>query len=187
MNVNWAAGRIVGLMLVFVGFGGCGTVGQIEGVVEDDGVEIDLSGYARVVVLDMGDGTKEQDVPDFVRSNFADRIAAEIRRAGAFDYVSRELGGDKSLVISGEVTRYAEGNPALKLLFGFGAGSTYFDASVRFTDSQSDELLGELAVDKNSWVLGGGVAAGQTVEQFMKGAAEKIAKELTEAKGDPGS
>ena len=111
MKVNWTAGRSVALVVVFAGLGACGSVGQIEGGVGEEGrTEIDLSGYQRVVVLDMGDGTKGKDVPDFTGSNFADRIAA---------------------------------------------GSTYFDAVVRFHNSESDELLGELVVDKNSWVLGG--------------------------------
>ena len=188
MKVIWTTGRIAALVVVFAGLGACGSVGQIEGGVgKEGGTEIDLSGYQRVVVLDMGDGTKGKDVPDFAGSNFADRIAAEIRSTEAFVEVSRDLGDARSVVISGEITRYAEGNPGLKLVIGFGAGSTYFDAVVRFHDSESDELLGELVVDKNSWVLGGGLAAGQSVEQFMKGAAEKIAKELAEAKGHSGS
>ena len=47
---------------------------------------------------------------------------------------------------------------------------------------ESDRLLDELVVDKNSWALGGALAAGQTVEQFMKASAEKIAEELARAK-----
>ena len=38
--------------------------------------------------------------------------------------------------------------------------------------------LGQIDVDKNSWALGGAIAASQTVDQFMREAAEKIASEL---------
>jgi hypothetical protein len=33
-------------------------------------------------------------------------------------------------------------------------------------------------VNKNSWVLGGGLAAGQTPESYMKEASKKIAQEV---------
>ena len=162
--------------------GACGTVGTIESpVIFSDGAGLDFTSYESVVVLDFGDGTDEKDVPDYAGSNFADRIVAEIRGTGAFTNVSRESGDEQALVISGEITRYDEGNPGLKLIVGFGAGGTHFDALVRFSDAESDELLAELVVDKNSWALGGALAAGQTVEQFMKSSAEKIAKELVHA------
>ena len=37
--------------------------------------------------------------------------------------------------------------------------------------------LGQIVTDKNSWALGGGLAATQTPEGFMRGAAKKIAAE----------
>ena len=161
----------------------CGTVGTIESpMISDDGAGLDFTSYESVVVLDFGDGTDEKDVPDYAGSNFADRIVAEVRGTGAFTSVSREFGDEQAIVISGEITRYHEGNPGLKLIVGFGAGGTHFDALVRFSDAESDQLLGQLVVDKNSWALGGALAASQTVEQFMKASAEKIAKELARAK-----
>ena len=62
-------------------------------------------------------------------------------------------------------------------MIGFGAGSSYFDAIVRFTDAATHEEIGEIKVDRNSWVLGGGYASGQTPEMYMAEAARKIASE----------
>jgi hypothetical protein len=63
-----------------------------------------------------------------------------------------------------------------------GAGSSYFDAILRCKDADSGQQIGEIVVDKNSWALGGGLAAGQTVQGFMEGAAKKAAAQLAEAK-----
>ncbi len=87
-----------------------------------------------------------------------------------------------SLIIFGEIVRYVEGNAALRLMIGLGAGSSYFDANVKITNSDSNVLLGEIIVDKNSWVLGGGIASGQTIDSFMVEASEKIADEIKKAK-----
>ena len=114
--------------------------------------------------------------------NFADLIAGEIRKTNAFEEVGREPAAGDSLRISGVITRYTPGNAALRFLIGLGAGSSYFDATVNLSDNTSGEQLGQVIVDKNSWGLGGGLAAGQTVEHFMQGAAEKIANDLKESK-----
>ena len=70
-------------------------------------------------------------------------------------------------------------------VIGLGAGSSYFDADVVFSDNPSGRRLGQISTDKNSWFLGGGLAAGQSVEGFMHGAAKKVAKELATAKFGP--
>jgi hypothetical protein len=81
------------------------------------------------------------------------------------------------VIIAGEVTRYTEGDSFARFMIGFGAGSSYFDATVRFTDGLNHEEVGVIKVDKNSWVLGGGYASGQTPEMYMAEAAKKIAAE----------
>ena len=109
---------------------------------------------------------------------FADMIAVEVRSAKPGVPVDRTSRADaNSLVIGGEITRSVEGNAALRLFVGMGAGSSYFDADVRLSDGGSGRSLGVLRADKNSWGLGGGIAAGQTVEVFMRGAAHKTAAE----------
>ncbi|MEX2498984.1 MAG: DUF4410 domain-containing protein [Wenzhouxiangellaceae bacterium] len=113
---------------------------------------------------------------------FADLIAAEIRKTGAYAEVLREPTGEPAVMVTGTIIAYKEGNAAARFLVGMGAGSSYFDAEVFFSDLISSEQLAEVRVDKNSWALGGGLAAGQTVEHFTQGAAKKIARELAEAK-----
>ena len=164
----------------------CGTTSGIKQNGEEV-LNLDLSSYNSVVVTEFRDGTKKQNLPEYAGSNFADRIVSAIRSNGVFKTVTNDqakLSG-KAMVVGGDITRYAAGNAALRLMIGMGAGSTYFDAKVLISDFTSQDQLGEITVDKNSWALGGAIAAGQTVDQFMNEAAEKIADELANAKNKP--
>jgi opacity protein-like surface antigen len=108
---------------------------------------------------------------------FADRIASELKTAGRFPSVARNAKPDaNTLVIDGVVTHYKEGNAALRFFVGMGAGSSFFEADVYFRDAKGI-TIGKIKVDRNSWALGGGVAAAQNPIMFMNGAAEKIAQE----------
>lgn len=179
-------------VLVLVGLlSGCGTTSPLvrsESPTAQTALD-DLSGYHHVVVLDFSDqvsitqtteareakaGAMEVD-----RRHFADVIAKELSGAAPTLDVSRQPHGrPNTLVISGDITRLNRGNAALRLLIGFGAGSSYFDATVRISDPATDTLIGTIQVDKNSWPLGGGLAAAQSVESLIDGAAKKIAGEL---------
>jgi hypothetical protein len=77
------------------------------------------------------------------------------------------------------ITRFVEGNAALRLLVGMGAGSSYFDANIQVTDGGNNASVTSLHADKNSWGLGGGIAASQTVDTFMNEAAKKTAAEVS--------
>jgi len=108
---------------------------------------------------------------------FADRIATEIRKTGKFSSVGRNSKPDSdTLVINGVITKYEEGNAAMRFFIGMGAGSSFFEADVNFRDNKG-MTIGKIKVDKNSWALGGGIAAGQNPETFMNGASDKIAAE----------
>jgi uncharacterized protein DUF4410 len=108
---------------------------------------------------------------------FADRIAFEIKSKGRFASVGRDTKPDaNTLVIDGVITKYHEGNPMLRAFIGMGAGSAFFEADVYFRDSKGN-IIGKIKADKNSWALGGGLAAAQNPTMFMNGAAEKIAEE----------
>lgn len=172
--------RAFSVFILGISLTACGTMSTIEAPEQP---AIDFSAYDHVTVLDFGDATRDSDLPEFAGRNFADRIASEVQETEAYSEVSRDSIEGSSLVVSGDVTRYAEGNATLRFLIGMGAGSSYFDAVVRFTDSVTGEALGELTVDRNSWVLGGGIAAGQTVEGFMEAAARRVAEELAKSKG----
>ena len=117
--------------------------------------------------------------------HFADLIALELESTKAFEKVTRGTAPQPgSLSVSGDTTRCAEGSSSLRFWVGMGAGSSYFDATVQFADADTGEKLGEMLVDKNSWALGGGMAAGQTVQSFMQEAAKKIAAQVAKSKAD---
>ncbi len=150
---------------------------------------LDVSQYQTVSILDFANATSTKkktnekakeynDSVEIAGRLFADKIAAELRKAGMFAEVVRGATEKEALVIYGDITRYAEGNAAARLMIGLGAGSSYFDAMVSFKDNLKDSDLAVMEVDRNSWVLGGGIAAGQTVEGYMDKAAKKIAEEL---------
>lgn len=180
------------VLFLTVSLTGCGTVTHIQTV--QQGVALDLSGCDKVIVQDFVDKVSEKEVAGSKREekmeamkrvvrDFADIIAFEIKKLEVFKEVSREGSADEStLAISGEVTRHEEGDAMARLLIGFGAGSSYFEALVEFRQGPSGELVATVKVDKNSWVLGGGIAATQTPEDYMKGAAKRIAEDLYEAK-----
>lgn len=170
------------LLFMVLGLVACGSTSEIKST-EGKALDLDLSSYENVVVLDFGDATKKSNLPDFAGKDFADRIAAKIREKQLFRQVSRVPLDEKSLIVSGEITKYKEGSSALRLLVGFGAGSSHFDANVNLRDSENDQKLGEIIVDKKSWALGGIMASTQTVDGFMNGAAKKIASEVADAKG----
>ena len=108
---------------------------------------------------------------------FADRIATALNKTGKFASVKRNARPDaNTLVIDGVITKYVEGNPTLRFFIGMGAGSAFFESDVNFRDSKG-ATIGKIKVDKNSWALGGGIAAGQNPQSFMEGAADKIASE----------
>ena len=121
----------------------------------------------------------------FACSQFANLIVAATRQTDAFESVSRETSGAPgTLVISGEITEYDPGNSMARLWLP-GAGSSDFDATVRFTDAQTGEVLGTVTANKHSWALGGAIAAGQTVDTLMEDVAGKIAERLAEASNQP--
>ena len=181
------------LLMTLIFLAGCGTTSGLR--VSDTKLLPNLSRYSNIVILSFTDSTNKkikdekeklayEDAVLMAGRNFADRITGEIRKMGIFAEVSRGLkpAAEETVVISGVITRYEEGSAAMRFWIGMGAGSSYFDADVKFSDNISQEELGIVKVDKNSWWLGGGLASGQTVEAFMQVAAEKIAKELVKAK-----
>ena len=169
------------ILCLVLSLAACGSTSEIKSV--DGGrSDLNLSSYESAVVLDFTDGTKKSNAPAFAGKNFADRIAANINEQGIFKKVSREPLAEKSVVISGAITKYTEGSAGLRLLIGLGAGSSYFSADVNISDSENKAVLGKIIVDKNSWALGGMMASAQTPDTFMTEAAKKIAKEVAAAK-----
>lgn len=179
------------LLFAVIFTSGCGTTSNLKAPQSSE--LPNLTRYSTVVVLDFENKTTRKFKDEQKRAafeeevrmagrNFADRIAAEISKTGAYSQVERVPSEEESVVISGDITRYTEGNAAARLFIGLGAGSSYFDSRVMVSDNLSKQEIGEVLVDKNSWFLGGGLAATQSVESYMQGAAEKIAKQMALAK-----
>ena len=154
----------------------CGTVSSVQPAA---GATLGGKTYSKVIVRDFAyRGAADQAQGPSSSRTFPNFVSTEITKKGAFGSVARSGKPDaNTLIVEGEVTRFVEGNAALRMLVGLGAGSSYFDASVRFVDGGNGSVVGTMKADKNSWVLGGGLAAGQTVETFMNGAAKKVAGE----------
>jgi Domain of unknown function (DUF4410) len=134
--------------------------------------------FTKVTVQDFKNATPE--VGEKINTGkvyFADRIATELKKRGQFLSVARNAKPDaNTVVISGTITKYDEGNPNKRLWIGMGFGMALLEANVEFRDSKG-LTIGMIKVDKNSWPLGGGLAASQDPQGFMKGAAEKVAEE----------
>jgi len=182
------------LCVAFLGLGmilsGCGTVSEVT---PTTGKDLDLRKYDRVLVLDFADAVTDKVKPSAqarkkaemaIRTkSFPDRIAIELGAKNVFKEVARTGSPDsQTLIVSGTITRYTEGDAIGRLLIGLGAGSSYFDATVDFKDGTTSDILANQKIDKNSWVLGGGIAATQTPDEFMQEAAEVLAEDLSTAK-----
>ena len=117
------------------------------------------------------------------QKSFADKIAEAITATGAFAEVSRQAGTGPALRVSGDISRYDEGNIVARGLTGF-AGQTHFDAKVTVADALSGKSLATLSVERNSWPLpvGASMSTLQTTNYFMNNAAKKIADELAAKK-----
>ena len=77
---------------------------------------------------------------------------------------------------------FRRGLRAVIAVLSLASASLVFAQSERGTISgtirdSSGAVVGKIKADKNSWALGGGVAAAQNPVMFMNGAAEKIAEE----------
>ena len=182
--------RLAAVVLFCVCVTGCGSTSQLAR--EEAAPTHDLSSYPRVAVGAFG-SRPATDVPAGKRAvydnevkaagqRFATMVVSELRRYGIPADVVRERPAS-ALYVEGDITRYKDGNAALRFLIGFGAGSSYFDATVRFVDGDSGRQIGSIEVDKNSWPLGGLVAAAQDADSHMQGAAAKIAEQIAIAQG----
>ena len=167
----------------------CGTTSKLKP--EDASSLQQLSQYDVVYVADFTNATNqkiknpekaalfEKAVVDAGRT-FADMIASNLEKTKNPPAVVRALPENteqKVLRISGAITTFENGNAFVRFMLPL-AGAAKFNANVLFFDQKSGEKMGEITVDKNSNPLGGGFAASQNANRFMKGAADKIAEQL---------
>ncbi len=170
----------------------CGSVSGLSK--ESSSAPARIADFSRVEVMDFNasnalvfdDAKKQADYNTSLAEAtkvFADHIAEAITASGAFPTVARTTGEGAALRISGDITRYDEGNIVARGLTGF-AGQTHFDATIVIADARTGKQLTSLTVDRNSWPLpvGASVSTLQTTNYFMKQAAKKIAEELAAKK-----
>lgn len=170
----------------------CGSVSGLSK--ESSSAPARIADFSRVEVMDFNasnalvfdDAKKQADYNTSLAEAtkvFADHIAEAITASGAFPTVARTPGEGAALRISGDITRYDEGNIVARGLTGF-AGQTHFDATIVIADARTGKQLTSLTVDRNSWPLpvGASVSTLQTTNYFMKQAAKKIAEELAAKK-----
>ena len=172
-------------LLIFVSvLSACGTTSKLRNV--QGAQACDFSAYDTVIVNDFKDGiTISKDDPHIVSEGkrFADIIASNIRSKHVFNKVVRnQYSTAQALLIDGEITQYEEGNPAARVILGFGAGRSHFDAKVYAKDNRTKKLLADIIVDHRSWALGGAIAGSQDVKAHMNYASSKIASEIAKAK-----
>ncbi len=110
----------------------------------------------------------------------AEYITQELIQKKAYSTVLKDqpIPPESTIIISGFIRKYDKGNAALRYFIGLGAGSSVFHATIEFKDSQSGKILGTISNNGTSWVGGGVIASGQSVEVLMQDAARHVATEL---------
>jgi hypothetical protein len=176
-----ATAVLLGLLLA-----ACGSTSKMQRA--DATADIDVSSYTTIVVTGFANQPKKPPKESSraaydaevtaASQRFAQMVVQQLQAYGVRGEIVSGEARPGALLVGGDITRYKEGNAALRLLIGFGAGSSYFDATVRFTDADTGRVLGTISVDKNSWPLGGAFAALQDSDSHMQGAAARIAEEL---------
>jgi hypothetical protein len=179
--------RLFFLLALAMLVAGCGSV---SGLKPEAGATTRIADYRQVEVLDFSasggekfpDAAKQTEYDASLieaRKKFADKIAEAITATASFDAVSRQPLASRALRVSGDITRYDQGNIVARGLTGF-AGQTHFEAVVTIVDATSGKQIARIDVDRNSWPLPVGASAStlQTTNFFMEGAAKKVAEEL---------
>lgn len=143
----------------------CGSVSSIRPVVQNK--PIDIKSYKAIVIKDFTNEIPNQKIDEIAKKDFPDKILNLVEDSLLFESTHRNKKIKDSLVISGKITEYKEGNDLLKALVGFGAGRSSFSSDVDLIDGNSNEKIGTIEVRKKSWFLGGQVAVAQTVKVLM--------------------
>ena len=143
----------------------CGSVSSIRPVVQNK--PIDIKSYKAIVIKDFTNEIPNQKIDEIAKKDFPDKILNLVEDSLLFESTHRNKKLKDSLVISGKITEYKEGNDLLKALVGFGAGRSSFSSDVDLIDGNSNEKIGTIEVRKKSWFLGGQVAVAQTVKVLM--------------------
>lgn len=171
----------------------CGSTGSLKS--ESPEALRKIADYDQVVVLDLAandlrpakdDADKAAREENIAKGRvmFSDAVADQLKESGAFTTVSRTPIPGRSLVVTGTIDVWEPGNVATRVVVGF-IGKSNFAATIEFRDSETNELLGTVKGDRNSWPLPIGASSNvvQTVEFFAREQARNVSSELIKAKG----
>jgi hypothetical protein len=183
----------VPLLFATLVLAGCGTLGKLDTPAAAS--QRSIADYDRVIVADfaVNDTRPAKDAEQAAeravnieagRRAFAAKIAEEIRASGAFAEVAQGKMPAPALQVTGTIDLWEPGNVAARSLVGF-VGKSEFSATVIISDLETNEELGRIVADRNSWPLPIGASTNvvQSVEFLMNQAAKRVAAELAKAKG----
>lgn len=174
------------LAAVALGPGGCAT-SEAEGLAADGGPP--LASFEDLLVFNFRDDVSKQDKSTRaakaatmrgVVTDFAQRIADATEGLRVFDSVRREgKPGPKTLIVSGKITAYRNGNQLNSLpLLGQAFDNTHaFAAVVEIIDGSDRSVLTTMNVDMASLPPNGPAFTG-----LLRGPAETVAAKLYELK-----
>ena len=154
----------------------CGSVSSIRPTITNGSV--DISSYNKIVINNFTNQTSNNEVDDIAKSNFPNKLFNKLSESSLFKSVQRNKKSYDSLIISGNITKYEEGDVFLRTLVGFGAGRAYFYSDVDLIDGNTYKKIGTIEVRRKSWLLGGYISGSQTPEVLMKDSVADIVKKI---------
>jgi hypothetical protein len=112
-----------------------------------------------------------------------DAFAEELRKTGAFKEVLRAGSPDaNTLVLSGTLWRYDEGNWDTRRVTGSRAGLAQFESRLDLRDGARDELLATITVDEGGAGYQRATRPYQSLANLTREAAQNVATALAKAK-----
>lgn len=190
------------LTAVAVVLSGCGTAGKLQpacvptpSLNVTDGTNLspsavapDLSPFSKAVVMDFENKSSTPVIQASLGKTFADQVAEKLKEKNIFQTVSRapltteESKKGQVLILKGKITDYDDGNAALRMWIGFGAGRSHFYGTVHLWDSSKNQEIAAIHMKIGSWLLGGIVASTMGADELSNQAANHIADEILKHK-----
>jgi hypothetical protein len=156
----------------------CGTVSSIRPTVQNK--PIDINSYKALVINDFANATPRK-INEIAKETFPNKLQKNLEESHLFESVQRNEALNDSLIISGKIVEYEEGNSILRALVGFGAGRSYFSSDIDLIDGNSNEKIGTIEVRRKSWLLGGQIASNQTVQVLMETSVADIVDRIKDS------
>jgi hypothetical protein len=139
------------------------------------------SPYEAVVIRDFAYKAEEPEArgPELTKQ-FTPVLKEELENTRKFAKVTAGGAASKAhaLRVEGEVTYLAEGNDALRIGVGFGAGKSHFYCTARYLDNTTGKLIGTLQVERSS--KSGMMGIADNFLLIRRAAAEDVAAKAAE-------